>query len=165
MSSSVDAAMRDAPESAAAESPLEEGAAECSEYPLEEGAAECSESPLEEGAAECSEHAPQQLHQDQTVKHKFIHVRLKASWLGHYLHIDVNHTLQVSVNGGAWHGQADFYVDGEGCNCWNLTFNWQAHEDQMKTILYMQIEKTDTYLHIESQKNNEYNCMLIVKHD
>ena len=140
MSSSLDAAMADAAESDAAEFPLEEG------------------------AAQWFERAPQQLPQDQRVKHRFLHVRLAAAWLTHYLHIDVNVGLQVSVNGGAWHGHAAFYVDGEGCNCWRLTFNWQSYEDHMKTAVYTQIGNTDTFLHIGIHLSNQFNSMIIVKH-
>ena len=98
------------------------------------------------------------------VKYSFVHMRLAADWLEYYrLEIDVNFSLQISVNGGDWHGSAAYFIDGEGRDCWNLAFNWKADTSKMKTTLYRQIRDTCTYLSIESNSSDQYNCMLILK--
>ena len=97
------------------------------------------------------------------VKHSFVHLRLAASWLTSPLHIDVNELLQVSCNGGNWHGSADFYIDDDNRSCWRLKFHWDADIRLMKTTEYKQIENTGTYLSIESGTSNQWNSMLVVK--
>ena len=86
-----------------------------------------------------------------------------ADWLRHPLHLDVSYCLMVSVNDGEWHGSAAFYRDRFGRRCWLLTFNWQTYEG-VKTVLYTQLDETETYLHIGSPVSNQYNSMLIEKH-
>jgi len=103
--------------------------------------------------------------QRETVKHSFVHVRLAASWLSHpwHLDLDINEFLQISVNGGNWHGTADYYNDVDGRGCWKLTFHYSANTSLMKTTVYKQIQSTCTYLSIESETSNQWNCMLISK--
>ena len=97
------------------------------------------------------------------VKHNFVLLRLAAAWLDVPLHIDVNTSLQVSVNGSTWHGSAGYFIDGEGRGCWNLTFHYKADTSLMKTTLYRQIRGTSTYLCVESTESNQFNCMLVLK--
>ena len=102
--------------------------------------------------------------QRETVKHSFVHVRLAASWLSQQWHLDldISECLQISVNGGTWHGTADYYtIDGRGC--WKLTFHHSANTSLMKTTVYRQVHRTCTYLSIESERSNQWNCMLISK--
>ena len=101
--------------------------------------------------------------QRERVKHSFVHVRLAADWLSHPLNLDVNALLQVSVDGGDWHGTADFYNDVDGRGCWKLTFHHSANTSLMKTTVYRQVHRTCTYLSIESERSNQWNCMLISK--
>ena len=124
---------------------------------------DAAEFPLDEGAALWFEHAPGNLPPNQRVKHRFLHMRLAADWLRHPLHLDVSYCLMVSVNDGEWHGSAAFYVDRFGRNCWLLTFNWQTYEG-VKTVLYTQLDETETFLHIGSPVSNQFNSMIIEKH-
>ena len=103
--------------------------------------------------------------QRERVKHSFVHVRLAADWLSHpwHLDLDINEFLQISVNGGNWHGTADYYNDVDGRGCWKLTFHYSANTSLMKTTVYKQIQSTGTYLSIESKTSNQWNCMLISK--
>ena len=103
--------------------------------------------------------------QRERVKHSFVHVRLAADWLPDpwRLNLDVNEFLQVRVDGGDWHGAADFYNDVDGRGCWKLSFHYKADTSLLKTTVYKQIQDTGTYLSIESKKSNQWNCMLILK--
>ena len=49
----------------------------------------------------------------EEVKHRFVHVNTHEKWLGRMMHIDVNYNLMVRVNGGPWHGAAQYGKDGE----------------------------------------------------
>ena len=97
------------------------------------------------------------------VKHSFVHMRLAADWLAYPLDIDVNKSLQASVNGGEWHGSAAYFTDEGGHGIWNLTFRCKADTSVMKTTRYRQIQGTSTYLCQESTSSNQFNCMLVVK--
>ena len=101
----------------------------------------------------------------ERVKHSFVHVRLAADWLPDpwHLNLDVNEFLQVSVDGGDWHGTADFYNDVDGRGCWKLSFHYNADTSLLKTTVYKQIQGTGAYLSIESKTSNQWNCMLISK--
>ena len=125
---------------------------------------DAAESPLEAVAADWLDAARCQLALDVgQVKHSFVHMRLAADWLEYPLDIDVNCHLQVSVNGGDWHGSAGYFIDGEGRGCWNSTFHCKADTSKLKTTLYRQIRDTSTYLSIESTVSNQYNCKLVLK--
>ena len=128
------------------------------EHPLEAGLA-ATEHPLE--ATRCRL-AADWLDNPQ-VKHSFVFMRLAADWLGSPLDIDVSTTLQVSVNGSNWHGNASYYIDGEGRGCWNLTFHYKADTSNMKTTLYRQVPDTCTYLCVQSTTSNQWNSMLVLK--
>ena len=125
---------------------------------------DAAETPLEAEEADWLEAARLRLVVGrERVKHRFVHVRLAASWLSYPLNIDVNELLQVSVDGGDWHGTADFYKDGEGRGCWTLSFHYKANTTLMKTTVYQQIPGTSTYLAIESATSNQWNSMLVMK--
>ena len=100
-----------------------------------------------------------------TVKHRFVHYRLAAAWLHYPLHIDVNTSLMVSVNGGSWHGTTQYANDAEEGGRWSLTFHYAADLSKLNTTTYKQIPGTNTYLHVESTTTYAYNCMLIAKDD
>ena len=76
---------------------------------------DAAETPLE-GEAVCWVAAAQRklIAEGVRVKHRFVHYRLAADWLSHPLQLDVNMFLQISVNGGDWHGNADFVRDEWG---------------------------------------------------
>ena len=125
---------------------------------------DAAETPLE--AEEVDWLAPARLRlalRQEQVKHSFVHVRLAANWLSPPLHLDVNELLQVSVDGGDWHGAADFYNDGEGRGCWKLSFHYKADTSLLKTTVYQRIQEIGTYLSIESETSNQWNSMLIVR--
>ena len=84
-------------------------------------------------------------------------------WLSRLLHIDVNRSLMVRVNGGDWHGAAQYGKDGEN-NAWGLWFHYKADESKMKLARFHQIPGTNTYLHV-SETQPSYNAMLIAKVD
>ena len=42
----------------------------------------------------------------EEIKHRFVLVNTHEKRLSRLLHIDVNHSLMVRVNGGDWHGAA-----------------------------------------------------------
>ena len=125
---------------------------------------DAAETPLEAEDADWLEAACLRLLlQGERVKHRFVHVRLAASWLSYRLNIDVNELLQVSVDGGDWHGIGDFYNDDDGRGCWKLCFHYAADTSLMKTAVYQRIQEHDTYLSIESKTSNQWNSMLIVR--
>ena len=125
---------------------------------------DAAETPLEAEEADWLEPARLRLAVRRgRVKHRFVHVRLAASWLSSPLHIDVNELLHVSCDGGDWHGTAGFYIDDDGRSCWKLTFHYNADTSLMKTTEYKQIEATGTYLNLESHTSNQWNAMLILK--
>ena len=101
--------------------------------------------------------------QRERVKHSFVHVRLAADWLSQpwHLDLDINEFLQISVNNGNWHGHADYHKHVDGRGCWQLTFHYNANTSLMKTTVYRQVQSTCTYLSIESETSNQWNCMLI----
>ena len=119
---------------------------------------DAAETPLEAEEADWLEAARLRLLlQRERVKHRFVHVRLVASWLSYPLNIDVNELLQVSVDGGDWHGAADFYNDGDGRGRWKLSFHYKADTSLLKTTVYQRIEETGTCLSIESETSNQWN--------
>ena len=127
---------------------------------------DAAETPLEAEEADWLAAAMLRLSvQRERVKHSFVHVRLAADWLSHpwHLDLDINEFLQISVNGGNWHGTADYYNDVDGRGCWKLTFHYSANTSLMKTTVYKQVQSTCTYLSIESKTSNQWNCMLISK--
>ena len=125
---------------------------------------DAAETPLEAEEADWLEAARLRLLlQRERLKHRFVHVRLAASWLSYRLNIDVNELLQVSVDGGDWHGAADFYNDDDGRGCWKLSFHYKADTSLLKTTVYQRIQETGTYLSIESETSNHWNSMLIVR--
>ena len=125
---------------------------------------DAAETPLETEAVDWLAAAERKLlAKGVRLKHRFVHYRLAAAWLSHPLQIDVNEFLQVSVDGGDWHGAADFYNDGDGRGCWKLSFHYNADTSLLKTTVYQQIQDTGTYLSIESKTSNQWNSMLILK--
>ena len=99
----------------------------------------------------------------EEIKHRFVLVNTHEKWLSRMLHIDVNHSLMVRVNGGDWHGAAQYGKDGER-NAWELWFHYKADESKMKLTRFHQIPETNTYLHV-SESQPSYNAMLIAKVD
>ena len=100
-----------------------------------------------------------------TVQHSFVHMNLHHDWLSypHQLQIDINKARMVRVNGGPWHGTAQYGHNGEGGH-WTLLFHHKGDLSKLKSTIPKQILCTNTYLH--TKKNNAaYNCMLIPKAD
>ena len=101
---------------------------------------------------------PRVLEPDQRVKHEFVHLSLDAKWLEKPMKVDVNTSLMVSVDEGKWHGKAVYTEDEEGGK-WTLVYNWKADMDNLKTVVFKQVQRTNTYLAVN--KNPAYNCLLI----
>ncbi len=100
----------------------------------------------------------------EEIKHRFVHVNAHEKWLGRMMHIDVNYSLMVRINGGPWHGAAQYGKDGEK-NAWELWFHCKADESKMKLTRFHQIPETNTYLHLAPAGQSSYNAMLILKVD
>ena len=97
----------------------------------------------------------------ETTKHAFVHVCMHASWVKFPMQLRVNRHLEISVNGGPWHGSA-IYDNTTGKGIWTMTFHYKANLDRLKVIKYEQIKGTATYMCL-SEENNGYNSMLITK--
>ena len=97
----------------------------------------------------------------EEIKHRFVPVNTHGKWLSRLLHIDANHSLMVRVNGGDWHGAAQYGKDGEK-NVWGLWFHYKADESKMKLTCFHQNLETNTYLHVSGAQPS-YIAMLIVK--
>ena len=125
---------------------------------------DAAETPLEGEAVDWLAAAQRKLIAEGVrVKHRFVHYRLAADWLSHPLQLDVNMFLQISVNGGDWHGNADFVRDEWGREAWTMTFHYSANTSLMMTTTYRRVQNTGTYLHVQSETTNQWNFMLIVK--
>ena len=125
---------------------------------------DAAETPLEGEAVDWLAAAQRKLIAEGVrVKHRFVHYRLAADWLSHPLQLDVNMFLQISVNGGDWHGNADFVRDEWGREAWKMTFHYLANTSLMRTTTYRRVQNTGTYLHVQSETTNQWNSMLIVK--
>ena len=98
----------------------------------------------------------------ETVKHSFVHMNLHHDHLNEPLHIDVAVSRMVRVNGGFWHGKADYNHTGGVGGHWTLLFNCKADLSKMKSTKYMQIPGTKSFLHA-TKGDLAYNSMLIPK--
>jgi len=94
----------------------------------------------------------------QSVKHIFIHLSTHPAWITSRPTIAVNKLLQISYNGSPWHGSAIYRVTAEGAE-WEMTFNYKADVDKMKTVLFTELKHTTTFLHLNENKG--YNALLI----
>ena len=95
----------------------------------------------------------------QSVKHIFIHLSTHPAWITGRPTIAVNKLLQISYNGSPWHGSAIYRVTAEGAE-WEMTFNYKADVDKMKTVLFTELQHTTTFLHL-NKENKGYNALLI----
>ena len=97
----------------------------------------------------------------ETTKHAFVHVSMHADWVKSPMQFRVNRHLEISVNGGPWHGSA-IYDNTTGKGKWTMTFHFKAKLDRLKVITYTQILGTAIYMNLD-EKNSGYNSMLITK--
>ena len=65
-------------------------------------------------------------------KHWFVHMSLHADWHATPLQIDVNTTLMMSVNTGAWRGTAKYIHTEESGGQWKLLFHYKANIQKCK---------------------------------
>ena len=115
-------------------------------------------------AAAPSPHAEEGMDKEREItKHAFVHVSMHPSWVKFPLEIRVNRQLEVSINGGAWHGSA-IYENTTGKGIWTLTFHYKAKLDCMRVNKYEQMKGTAAYLQLVDD-DNRYNSMLITKTD
>ena len=96
-----------------------------------------------------------------TAKHAFMHVCMHWFWVTLPLELRVNRRLEISVNGGPWHGSA-IYENTTGRGIWTLTFHYKANLDKLKENKYVQIKGTASYLHL-SEKDSSHNSVLVAK--
>ena len=95
---------------------------------------------------------------DPDVKHRFAFMSTGCVCV--IVHIDVNSSQQVRINGGKWHGHAVHGNDGDHC-CWELLWHWNADVNNMKRQRYYQIPETFTYMH--TAVSTDYTVLLITK--
>ena len=93
------------------------------------------------------------------IKHQFLMLNLHPSWIASRPVLAVNKLLQISYNGSPWHGSAIYRVTAEGAE-WEMTFNYKADVDKMKTVLFTELQHTTTFLHL-NKENKGYNALLI----
>ena len=92
------------------------------------------------------------------IKHQFLMLNLHPNWIALRPVLAVNKLLQISYNGSPWHGSAIYRVTAEGAE-WEMTFNYKADVDKMKTVLFTELKHTTTFLHLNENKG--YNALLI----
>ena len=100
--------------------------------------------------------------EQDTLKHAFVHVTMHPSWVAFPFQLLVNRRLEISINGGPWHGSAIFDNTNGLLDIWTLTFHYKANLDRMKESKYVHIRGTASYMHL-NEKDNSYNSMLITK--
>ena len=93
------------------------------------------------------------------IKHKFLHLSTHPAWITIRPTIAVNKLLQISYDGSDWHGSAIYRVTADGAE-WEMTFNYKADVDKMKTVLFTELQHTTTFLHL-NKENKGYNALLI----
>ena len=97
-----------------------------------------------------------------TVQHSFVHMNLHHEWLHQPLVIDINKSRMVRVNGGPWHGTAQYGHTGGVGGHWTLLFNCKADLSKLKAIKYVQIPGARSFLHVK-EGEAAYNSILIPK--
>ena len=97
----------------------------------------------------------------ETTKHAFVHVSMHADWAKSPMQFRVNRHLEISVNGGPWHGSV-IYDNTTGNDIWTMTLHYKANLERLEVIKYEQIKGAATYMNL-SEENNGYNRMLITK--
>ena len=98
----------------------------------------------------------------ERVKFSFLHMNLHSHHLNDPLHIEVSESRRLRVNGGPWHGGADYgHTRGAGGH-WTLLFNCKADISKLKSTKYIQIPGTKSFLHVK-KGDATYNSMLIPK--
>ena len=95
----------------------------------------------------------------QSVKHIFIHLSTHPAWITKRPTIAVNKLLQISYDGSSWHGSAIYRVTEDGAE-WEMTFNYKADVNKMKTVLFKEMQHTTSFLHLNTE-NKGYNALLI----
>ena len=80
-------------------------------------------------------------------------------WIAKRSTICVNKHLQISYDGGDWHGSA-LYIYTENGGEWNMTFNWKADVERMKTVRFTSLPNTNTFLHL-NEEDKRFNALLI----
>ena len=93
------------------------------------------------------------------LKHLFIHLCVHPAWIATRPTIAVNKHLQISYNGSSWHGSAVYRFTENGGE-WEMTFNYKADVNKMKTVLFTEIKHTTAFLHLNLE-NKDYNALLI----
>ena len=79
------------------------------------------------------------------IKHHYVYLSLHPRWIDKHMMIDVNTLLEISVNGGPWHGKA-IYICGHDGGQWSLTFNFKADVSKLKRFELKQIWHTSSFL-------------------
>ena len=92
------------------------------------------------------------------LKHPFVHLSLHPNWITLRPTIAVNRFLQISYDSSSLHGSAVYTCIEEGGQ-WEMTFNYKADVDKMKTVLFSELQHTTSFLHLNTE-NKGYNALL-----
>ena len=95
-----------------------------------------------------------------TIKHQFVQMRLATPWVLKPATIAVNQLLQVSFDGGDWHGSAEYLYDEAGGGRWIMKYHYKAVLAQMKTVVFSSITGTDCFLNVQNT-DPAYNSILM----
>ena len=93
------------------------------------------------------------------IKYQFLHLSVHPPWFSFRPLLLVNTLCQISYDGSDWHGSAIYRVTADGAE-WEMTFNYKADVDKMKTVLFTELQHTTTFLHL-NKENKGYNALLI----
>ena len=93
------------------------------------------------------------------IKHQFVHLSLHPNWITLRPTIAVNKFLQISYDGSRWHGSACYTCTDEGGQ-WEMTFNYKADVNKLKTVVFSELQHTTSFLHL-NKENKGYNALLI----
>ena len=88
------------------------------------------------------------------IKHQFLMLSVHPSWIANRPVIAVNKLLQISYDGSSWHGSAIYRLTEDGGQ-WEMTFNWQADVNRMKTVLFTEVKHSTSFLHLDKERSEE----------
>ena len=98
------------------------------------------------------------------IKHVFVFMHLHPRWLQRTNTISVYELLQISFNGGPWHGWAVFHYDEVGGARWIMTFHYDAVDGSMQFVMSTCRTGTSCFLNVQDS-NPGYNSILIPTDD
>ena len=86
---------------------------------------------------------------------------MHPDWVRFPLQLRVKKDLELSVNGGPWHGSA--ICDNQtGRGRWLMTFHYKADMAKAKELTFLQVPGTATYMCIQ-ENSSKHNAFLITR--